>query len=147
MSHVDKLNLRIRFLDELAATAEAIGMEMVEQKTYRWYGKHVGDYRMPEGFTPADLGKCDYVLRVKNGTGREYEIGVVAAKDGKGGHELLFDFWAGGHGLMAVAGQNLCNVTKEYRARVAEREYRRMGLRPKRRVNPQGKVVVYATGR
>jgi hypothetical protein len=148
MSHVDKLKLRIYNLGLLASSADAVGMEMVEQSTYAWFGTHMGDHPLPEGFKPSDLGKCDYVLRVKNGRGTEYEVGVVAAKDGQGGYELLFDFWGSrGAGLMAVAGRNLCNLTREYRAQVTEAEYRRKGLRPERRLNEQKKLVVYARGR
>jgi len=32
--------------------------------SYRWYGEHVGDYPLPEGFEEHDLGRCDHVIRL-----------------------------------------------------------------------------------
>jgi len=82
--------------------------EFVEnQKTYKWYGHHVGDYPIPEGFTVYDMGKCDHAIRVK---GAKYEIGVV--RKGKD-HKLLWDFWSEG-GLAQKLGKNAEKLRQAY---------------------------------
>ena len=44
MSHVAIIEAEITSLADLKTAAERIGCELVEgQKTYRWYGRHVGD--------------------------------------------------------------------------------------------------------
>src|SRR5690242_4399839 len=114
MSHVALIDIEVHDLDALQAVAEMLGMELRrDQKTYHWFGKHVGDYPLPAGFTKEDLGKCDAALVVKPDTKRTwtqnvalngkdvgpqfqpYEIGVAKAKDGRPGYVLLWDFWAG----------------------------------------------------
>lgn len=98
-SHVVKVNVEINDLNALAQAAQDCGLEFVEgQQTFRWYGRHVGDYALPEGFTARDMGKCEHALRVP-GDHRAYEIGI-ARNPVAAGFTLLFDFWAGGHGLM-----------------------------------------------
>jgi hypothetical protein len=113
MSHVAKIQVVIKDLKALKAACAQIGLELVEgQKQYAWYGKHVGDYPLPEGFTAADLGKCDHAIRVikqplrPDGTAHyrsAYEVGVVKNKDSEG-YTLLWDFWAGGYGLQEAIG-------------------------------------------
>ena len=64
MSHVTVIAVELKDLDALKAVCAALGLEFREnQKTYRWYGRHVGDFPIPEGLTKADLG--GFVARVK----------------------------------------------------------------------------------
>ncbi len=113
MSHVEDVAANIDDLAALETAAKECGCELVRgQKTYRWYGQHVGDYAMPEGVTEADLGKCDHAIRVKDADSRTYEIGVVAKPEG--GYRLLYDFWQGGYGLMDKVGEKCTKLTTEY---------------------------------
>lgn len=129
MSHVVSIDVEIRDLEALAVAAKKLGLELVlGQKTYRWYGQHVGDYPMPIGFTAADLGKCEHALRIP-GNASAYEIGVVARKDGRPGFQLVWDFWAGGRGLEAVAGKDCCHVRREYATAAARLQAQRLGYR------------------
>lgn len=98
MSHVAIFNkVEITDLDALEKAANHLGLKLVKKNTYRWYGRHVGDYPLPEGFTKEQLGYCDYALVVEDKP-NAYEVGVVQR-----GNQfvLLYDFWAGGYGLMS----------------------------------------------
>ena len=119
MSHVARIEgLVIDDLDALGEAAKACGLELVPgQRTYRWFGRSVGDYPLPAGFTEADLGKCEHAIRVP-GSKTAYEIGVVGRRDVNGnalpGFELLWDFWSGGYGLRDLAGRNCQNLVQQY---------------------------------
>jgi len=132
MSHVALVDLEITNLDDLAAAAKAIGMEFVpDQETYRWWGRHEGDYPLPPGFQEDDLGKCDHALRIPEPLATEvaekffgkraYEIGVCRRRDGKPGWTLLWDFIANGYGLVDVAGENLGRLKQAYAIQAARR--------------------------
>lgn len=114
MSHVAIFNkIEITDLDILREAGEALGLTLVQKNTYRWYGRHVGDYPLPEGFTRDQLGHCDYAL-VVNGKPFAYEIGVVRRDNH---YILLYDFWAGGHGLMekiSTDGMTPDKLTQRY---------------------------------
>jgi len=80
----------------------------VESRTsYRWFGTHLGDYPLPEGFSKEQLGHCDHVIRVQ---GARYEIGVVCREDGT---HLLWDFWSSG-GLEQALGKEAWRLNQEY---------------------------------
>jgi hypothetical protein len=126
MSHVTTIKVEIKDLDALKEAAKSCGLEFREgQKTYKWYGRHVGDYAVPEGYNVSDLGKCEHAIGVP-GNPEAYEIGVCKARDAQGnptgGYTMLWDFWAGGHGLEAIAGKDCSNVTNEYTKTVAVNE-------------------------
>jgi hypothetical protein len=96
-------------VEALVKSCQRLGtLELVEGKTYKWFGQSVGDYPLPVGFTAADMGKCDFVIRVTDsaleaaGLSRDnvYEVGVVRRRDGKPGYMLMYDFWNNGYGLM-----------------------------------------------
>jgi hypothetical protein len=146
MSHIVTIDLQIKDLDALAKAAEDNGMELVRgQETFKWYGKWVGDYPLPEGFTREDLGKCQHAIRVKGAGPQTYEIGVAPRRDGKPGWVCLYDFWAGGHGLEAKAGAGLKNILQRYTAHVTRRELVRQGFRVQERVLPNGKLQMTFT--
>lgn len=102
MSHIALFDkVPITSLTALAQAAEFLGLELLAAKTYEWYGVKVGNDPMPEGFTIADLGKCEYKLRLKtrpaNSSRTPYEIGLVK----RGNHYvMLYDYWCGGFGLL-----------------------------------------------
>jgi hypothetical protein len=91
MSHITSININITDLSALKAAITEFGAEWREgQQTYTWFGRSVGDYPLPEGFTKEDLGKCEHAIRLP---GCEYEIGIVRKKDGTG-FTLLYDYWS-----------------------------------------------------
>lgn len=130
MSHVTQMELVVTDLDILRSNAEECGMEMIETGTYKWYGRHVGDYPIPEGFTQEDLGKCSYALRVK-GNPNAYEVGVIKNPNGDG-YVLLWDFWQDGFGLKDAIGSDGHRLTQGYQADVVVKQARREGFRVKR---------------
>jgi hypothetical protein len=134
MSHVATIDLHITDLDSLAKACERLGLELVRgQTTYKWYGVSVGDYRALDAVKAPD-GKCEHAIRVK-GNPRAYEIGLVKRTDGKAGWQLVWDHWAGGHGLCAKVQYgpsrkpNADKLKDWYAAEVAQKQMRRQGFR------------------
>lgn len=142
MSHVVIGGAKITDLDALRAGAARCGLEMSDRKTYRWYGKHVGDYEMPEGFTAADLGKCDHVLSVK-GQPNAYEVGVVRRADGT--YTLIWDFWGSqGRILQQAIGEKAAELERHYTIVHHTRTAQRLGWRAVETIE-QGVPVVTLT--
>ena len=149
MSHVATVEIEVRDLDALDEACRRVGLELVRgQQTYRWYGKHVGDYPLPAGFAEADLGRCEHAVRIPGGDaaadaeGDEppYEIGVVRRRDGRPGYVLHWDFFAGGYGLEKVAGP-ACGLLKQaYATVVAKRQAMRQGFTVTEQRQPNGHV-------
>lgn len=101
-------------LEALKLAAEMCGCEVVKQKTYHWYMRHVGDYPVPKGMKVADLGKnAEYVVRIKPenykkfGVGNPYELGLVADPNNPGCLTPVYDFYMGGNGLDKAVGSPL----------------------------------------
>ena len=149
MSHVATIDLEIKDLDALAAAAKFIGLEFVKgQETYKWYGSHVGDYPLPQGFKASELGKCEHALRIpksENTSENCYEVGVVRRRDGKPGYTLLWDFWNRGYGLQDKIGDNGSRLKQEYAAAVATRHAQRQGYRVTRTQKEDGRVILTAS--
>lgn len=151
MSHVTGVDVEIEDLDALGIACQNLGLELVRgQQTYRWFGRSVGDYPMPAGMTEADLGKCSHAIRVSGnvpGDERPYEIGLVERRDGKAGYTLLYDFYAGGFGLMervssqGVRGKDCLKLRHEYGMVKASRRAARLGMRCKVERNAVGMVT------
>lgn len=152
MSHVATIETEIHDLDALAAACESLGLELVRnQKVYNWFGRSVGDYPLPVGFTAAELGTCDHAIRIK-GTSlngkidrtQPYEIGLALRRDGKSGYTMLWDTYHGGHGLVEkVGGEKAEKLIQGYGVEVAIRAAKRQGFRViKQRVLSDGRVEV-----
>lgn len=91
MSHVAKIKAEIKDLKALKNTCDRMGWQFKEnQKSYKWWGRSVGDYPLPEGYNASDLGKCDHAISVPN---CNYEIGVVKSKANPKTYDLLWDFF------------------------------------------------------
>jgi len=91
MSHNEIIDLEITDLKTLANTAKRLGGELrIGQLTYKWYGRNVGDYPLPEGVKASDLGKCEHAIKFP---GIGYEVGVIKSKTQKGAYQLLWDFY------------------------------------------------------
>ena len=103
MSHVTTIDIEIKDLEVVREICKDLGLEFKEnQKTYKWYGTHVGDWPLPEGISKSQLGRCDHALAVKGAGHRTYEVGLVKQGDK---WVPLWDFWQGGFGLEACVGQ------------------------------------------
>lgn len=127
MSHVAVVNVEIKDMEALKAACEKAGLEFREgQRTFRWYGQFVGDTVAPSGTDPKDYGKCEHAIGVP-GKPDAYEIGVVRTTEGK--TKLMWDFWAGGKGLQAVAGEKCSNLVKAYVGEVTRKAMFRKGYR------------------
>lgn len=141
MSHVADIELDINDLSCLKEAAKSLGLEFVEQTTYKWFGRHVGDYPLPKGFAREDLGKCKYALRLP-GDSKAYEVGVVERKDGKPGYQLLWDFWAGGYGLEKAIGKDGGLLKQAYTIMRAKKEMLRKGYRAKTTTDAEGNMFL-----
>lgn len=114
MSHVStygKIANTPQALTALAAAAEAMGGTLTPSDTYRWYGVHVGDYPLPEGFTKADMGKCKYKISFPD---CGYDIGVLPHPLRPDELVVIFDFWTGGKGLVAKVGKQAEKLLQMY---------------------------------
>lgn len=140
MSHVATVEIEIKNLDDLAKACERIGCELVRGKTsYKWFGEHVGDYPVPEGFSVADLGKCEHAIRVR-GNHQAYEIGVVRRRDGQPGWVLHWDFFEGGYGLENVVGQGCNKLKQSYAVVSAMRTARGQGFAVEEQRQADGRI-------
>lgn len=150
MSHVASIELEVRDLDSLSAACESLGLELCRgQKTYNWYGRSVGNTKLPEGFTAEELGKCQHAIRIK-GTkavgscdrSMPYEIGLMPRRDGKSGYVLLWDTYMGGRGIVEkVGGVKAERLLQGYAVETAVRIAKRQGFRiVKRHVRSDGSV-------
>ena len=124
MSHVTTIEIAENYdISALIQMCKDKAWEWREnQTTYKWYGRHVGDYPIPEGFTKADMGRCTHAIHVP---GADYEIGVVQ-KNGK--WKLLWDFWSGGYGLQERIGKEGGLLKQAYgmaKSKVTARQHRR----------------------
>ncbi len=143
MSHVAKVSLEVKDLGCLAKAAQHLGLEFRgDQRTYRWYGRSVGDYPIPEGMTEADLGKCDHAIGIP-GNSRAYEVGVVKKKNASG-YELAWDFFAGGFGLQEKIGKDGMKLKQEYAVQVVMKHARASGYQVSRQTKQDGSVVLKA---
>lgn len=139
MSHVARIEIEIRDLATLDAACKRIGCTLVrDQTTYRWFGRHVGDYPLPEGFTVEDLGKCTHAIRVP---GASYEVGVTPRRDGRPGWTLLWDFWTSG-GLEHALGTGGRKLVQAYGVEAATRAARRQGYSVSETTQPDGSIVL-----
>lgn len=146
MSHVVTGEAEITDLDAFEAACPNLGLELVrDQTTFKWYGTHVGDYPLPAGFRKEDMGHCHHAVRVKGKPGA-YEIGLVPRRDGKPGWLLMYDFFAGGRGLMeciskdGARGKDAVKLQHEYAATKSIRRAQRLGFRHTLTRNPAGMV-------
>lgn len=149
MSHVAAIDLKISDLDALSGACEALGLEFKpNQKTYKWFGRWVGDYRggnaaVDNGIDPNQFGKSEHAIEVK-GNPNAYGIGLVPARDGSPTFELVYDNWSGGYGLEEKAGKDLNRLRQEYAAQVSMRQLARQGYQVSRTQTSAGEVQVLA---
>ena len=93
MSHISKIELEIKSLEDLKKACCRLGAELVEgQKSFRSYGR---------------MRECECAIRVPGAT---YELGVV--KEGKS-YRLLWDSYTEG-GLEAKLGKGAAKLKQAY---------------------------------
>lgn len=95
MSHVVTIKTALKDIEAIKAACKSLGLTfVVGQTTYKWWGRHAGDYPLPTGFKAQDLGKCKHAIKVP---GTQWEIGVTRARNADGslaeGYTLLCDFF------------------------------------------------------
>jgi len=134
--------IEIRDLQALKLACQALGLQFREnQRTYRWYGRYMGDSQLPAGFTPEELGRCEHAISVP-GNRYAYEVGVLRRRDGKPGFALYYDNWQGGGGLEERIGENARRLKQEYASQVATRQLRRQGFRVVRQLSADGRILL-----
>lgn len=144
MSHIATVEIVVSSLDDLDAACNRLGLKLNRgQKTYKWYGRSVGDSPLPEGMTVADLGKCEHAICIP-GNETAYEIGVVRRQDGN--YTLAWDYWEGGFGLQEIAGEN-CNALKQaYAIEAAKRTALQQGFGVNEVAQQDGSIKLQLTG-
>jgi hypothetical protein len=147
MSHVQDIDCRIYDLTALEAAVAELGGTLVHNQTrYGWYGRHVGDYPLPAGFTHHDLGKCDHAIKLPNCT---YEIGITPRRDlapgDKPAYTLLYDFYGPGRMLKQAFGDKLDTLTMRYAVCKTERELKLKRKKFTRTTLPNGHIRLQAT--
>jgi len=158
MSHVAEVGLTITDLDALEAAASRIGLELRRgQRTHAWWGSFLNDWSdntraaALKGRDPKTFGHCDHAIGVagatpRNGSGGNWEIGLVARKDGQG-FDAIYDSYGNAGGLTAKAGADLRTLKEEYGIEVAMRRLKHKRFNVKREVNAAGRPVLVATRR
>ncbi len=99
MSHIVKMEAQFKSLADIVAAGERLGwVFMPGQRTYRWYGRYMADWPLPEGMRREDIGKCHHAFRVP---GASYEVGIFQEADGT--FSLRADWYQSG-GLLRTLG-------------------------------------------
>jgi hypothetical protein len=105
MSHISKIELKVKDLGVLAQACTRLGLSLVKgQKTFRWYGQEA---------------QCDHCIKVP---GASYEIGVLTRS---GAYELNCDFYD--KNLEKVLGQKGRLLKQAYAAEKTRIEARKKG--------------------
>lgn len=98
MSHVAQIKtVPVLDIEALESAALELGGTLIRnKKTYNWFGRSVGDYKLPAGMTADDLGKCEHAVKFP---GINYECGFAKSKiEGEEGLYPIFDFWGSSMG-------------------------------------------------
>ena len=152
MSHIEQIDVVIADLDALKAACERLGVQfLANKKTYTWFGRSVGDYKLPEGFTAEELGHCEHAIKVP---GVNYEVGVVPLKGAPGKFTLLYDFWGiphskssphDGHKLKQKFGDGLKKLIDAFSVEALKRKARAKGYMCQEKT-VDGKIVLTVKG-
>lgn len=154
MSHVASVECEVRDLAALSAACVLLGLEFVEhQKTHRWFGRWLNDWRDPaqaavmKGHDPTTFGTCEHAIRIP-GDSSAYEIGLVFADNSTlttPVYKFIYDAWGMGGGLLhQKAGPGLVRLQNEYLGVVAERQLQRRGWRTQK-VRTEDRIQLVAS--
>lgn len=147
MSHVAAIKTEFTDLPAMQAACKELGLVFkTGQKTFRWFGRWVDDYRAEEaafnlGIDPKDYGKCEHAIEVP---GCAYDIGVVKNPKGKG-YLVAFDFWGPGQKIVQAIGEKGGKFTQRYSLVKAESLAKAKGLST-RREQQKDKILLRVTG-
>ena len=156
MSHVATVQVEIKDLDCLEAAAKRCGLVFKrDQKEFKWYGRWMNDYAEDDaaykalGIDPKDYGKCIHAIGIE-GDKSAYEIGIV--NNPKGGYALLWDFYAGGHGLMKhvhadseKTRSGIGKLQQAYAIEVAKKNARKQGFSVSEKQQKDGSIKLVCT--
>lgn len=149
MSHVVSIAVEIGIdSDSIAAVKQVcreLGLTFKEhQKTYKWWGESVGDYKIPDGFTKEDLGKCEHAIGIP---GISWEVGLAKPRNGKG-LRLMFDFFGyeGRPILEKLGGEKANKFVQLYGVAKAEIAARKLGHAVSRQTLKNGSINVLISG-
>lgn len=144
MSHVTRTEFGVQDLDCTDEACVELGAELVRGKrTYKWFGRFLGDTAEIRDIGAENYGKSAHVIRVKNAPEGMYEVGLVRNKADTG-WDLVYDAWCGGCGLEARLGKNLSKLRIAYNMAVAAKQLRRQGYKMSRKINEAGKPQLVA---
>ena len=143
MSHVATVEIRIKWVDDLRAVCEELGLTYDEAATaWRWWGRWVNDWHEANaayhhGVKPEEYGTADAgVIRVP---GASWDIGVYR----RGGeYVLVYDNYGGSRGLEKALGAGLTKLKAAYTERVARRRLRKLGMSVRKRIDASGRIVL-----
>ena len=83
--------------------AKLLGAQVLDQREWRWYGHHVGDWPVPEGIDVNSLGKdAVLVLRFPN---TEYDLAIIKDPNNPGCFTYIYDWYGRGGGLTKYLGE------------------------------------------
>jgi hypothetical protein len=168
MSHIVSIKTELLDVEAIKAACADLGLTFkADQKSYKWWGRSVGDYPLPAGFKASDLGTCEHAIGVP---GTSWEIGVARARNADGtpgnGYTLLCDFYGsdgapigkalgcefkpgmdGENGRpMRVQSVNFNRFTQAYAVAKATIEAKKRGFLVTRKPQPNGSVQLLVTG-
>lgn len=141
MSHIVAMDLSIESLDALEEACSLLGLQLArDQKTYRWWGRFVGDSPAPKGVKISDLGKCLHAIKIPDNK-NAYEIGVIRAE--AGGFQLLYDFYgAAGQAMQKKVGETGGLLKQAYAIARAKKEAQRKGMRTLLKKKQNGNMLL-----
>jgi hypothetical protein len=142
MSHVDsfgKIADTPQAVACLTAAAKSLGGVLTKSDTYNWYGTHVGDHPLPEGFAKEDMGKCIYKITFP---GVHYEVGIARHPKRPGELVVIFDHYADGKKIQALIGKQAEKLLHAYGVNAAMLWARSRGLSPVVKKNADGSTLV-----
>lgn len=142
MSHIVAMSLKIQSIASLSDACQMIGLELVKgQLTYKWWGRSVGDYPIPQGMKASELGKCLHAIRIPDNK-NAYEIGVVQNKQ-DGGFSLVYDFYgAAGQAMQSKVGQTGGLLKQAYSIARAKKEAQKKGMRTLLKKKQNGNMLL-----
>lgn len=116
MSHVIMGEPMILCLESVKLAAKNLGLDVHERNTYSWYGRSVGDWKIPKGWTAAEMGKNAVLVlsvgeeaRKKHNIQSAYEMAIVPDKTNPGSYAVMYDFFGPGKELEKIIGKPTVN--------------------------------------
>lgn len=153
MSHMTAINLVITDLDALDAAVRELGGRVIRnapEGTMQWYGRSVGDYELPEGFSAQQFARPEHVIQFPQ---FRYTVGLFKNPQCAGWVPLM-DFFGdqkgGRHdgGLLAahLGGYTAPKLKQIYGVAAATKAALARGLKVNRVTMPNGSIKLMVGG-